>query len=126
MGKLLAGRYVLVVEDEMMVLMNIEWVLGNLGCKDISAAATVDGALALIGATRQFDIAMLDINLGGETSYQVADTLALQNVPFIFTTGYGKRSVDVRYCDRPVLQKPYRDDELGNALAALLVAGHAA
>ena len=54
MNKLLSGRRVLVVEDEMMMLMIIEDMLAELGCESVTAAATVDQALALID-TQVFD-----------------------------------------------------------------------
>ena len=64
MDKLLSGRRVLVVEDEMLILMMIEDMLADLGCESVTAAATVDQALALIDA-QVFDAAMLDMNLNG-------------------------------------------------------------
>ncbi|HVR90803.1 MAG TPA: response regulator [Novosphingobium sp.] len=123
MNNLLSGCRVLVVEDEMMVLMNIEAALGDLGCAAIFAAPTVDRALALVEAKR-FDVAILDVNLGAsdQTSYRVADALALRSIPFVFSTGYSDKSIDARFLDRPVLQKPYLDEELGAALAGLLPA----
>jgi CheY-like chemotaxis protein len=75
MNKLLSGRRVLVVEDEMMVLMIIEDMLAELGCESVTAAGTVDQALALIDA-QAFDAAMLDMNLNGNQSRAVADALA--------------------------------------------------
>ncbi|MDH7972186.1 response regulator [Sphingomonas sp. AR_OL41] len=124
MHSLLSGRRVLVVEDEMMVLMNIEGALADLGCAAISSAATVDDALALLKA-EHFDVAMLDVNLGGQASYRVADALAGRSIPFVFSTGYGEHGVEPRFGDRPVLQKPYSDADLGAALASLLSAGNA-
>jgi CheY-like chemotaxis protein len=123
MNKLLSGRRVLVVEDEMMVLMNIENVLADLGCEVVASAATVDRALALVEADR-FDLAMLDVNLGGQTSYSVADALALRSIPFAFSTGYGEHGIETRFRDRPVLRKPYSDEELGATLVGLLPVGH--
>ncbi len=108
----------------MMVLMNIEGVLADLGCAAISAAATVDEALALLKA-EHFDVAMLDVNLDGQTSYRVADALALRSIPFVFSTGYGQHGLEARFGDRPVLQKPYSDADLGAALATLLSADNA-
>jgi CheY-like chemotaxis protein len=119
MNKFLSGRRVLVVEDEMLVLLNIEAVLADLGCAAIFAAATVARALALMEAQR-FDLAMLDVNLGGETSYLVADALALRSIPFVFSTGYGHHGIEARFGDRPVLRKPYSEEQLGAALASLL------
>ncbi len=73
--KLLFGRRILVVEDEMLVLMSIEDMLADLGCESVAAAATVDQAVALIRA-QFFDAAMLDMNLNGTKSFPVADKLA--------------------------------------------------
>lgn len=123
MNKFLSGRRVLVVEDEIMILMNIEGALADLGCEAVSVAATVDRALALVDGER-FDLAMLDVNLDGQTSYAVADALALRSIPFVFSTGYGLRGVESRFSDRPVLTKPYSDEELATALASLLPADH--
>jgi CheY-like chemotaxis protein len=123
MHRLLSGRRVLVVEDEMMVLMNIEDALADLGCEAVSVAATVDDALVLLDAG-SFDVAMLDANLGGQASHRVADALASLSIPFVFSTGYGEHGIETRFGDRPVLRKPYSDEQLGAALAGLLPAGH--
>lgn len=119
MHNLLSGRRVLVVEDEMMVLMNIEGALADLGCAAISAAATVDSALALL-ETERFDVAILDVNLGDQASFRVAEALALRSIAFVFSTGYGEHGIETRFRDRPVLRKPYSDRDLGAVLAHLL------
>ena len=63
---------------------------------------------------------MLDVNLAGEASFPVADLLAERGIPFLFATGYGRQGIDERYRDYPLLQKPFRAEELGRALAALI------
>lgn len=103
----------------MLLLWNIEEVLADLGCRDVAVAATCEQAMTLIRG-RHFDVAMLDVNLGGETSYAAADALADNGVPFLFSTGYGARGVDARFFARPVLQKPYRDADLAAMLIGLL------
>lgn len=103
MGNVLAGRRVLVVEDEMMVLFMIEDILADLGCKAVSTAATVDQALALIEA-QTFDVAMLDSNLNGTRSYPVADALDARGVPFFFSTGYSNLATKHGSSDRHVLK----------------------
>ena len=118
MNKLLSGRRVLVVEDEMLVLLMIEDMLTDLGCESVIAAATVDKALALIDA-QVFDAAMLDMNLDGTKSHAVADALAVRGVPFIFSTGYSAHDMRDGYRDRPVLQKPFKREELIEKLARL-------
>jgi CheY-like chemotaxis protein len=121
MGRLLSGRRVLVVEDEMFVLTLIESMLADLGCEAVSAAATVDQALALIDA-EVFDAAVLDVNLSGQKSFPVAEALAARGVPFAFSTGYGSLGKDC-YEDRPLLKKPFRDQELVGVFARLLPEG---
>jgi CheY-like chemotaxis protein len=61
-----------------------------------------------LAAAKTDDIhaAILDVNLGGETVYPVADTLMARGVPFVFATGYGAESIDRRFACAPVLQKP--------------------
>lgn len=103
----------------MMVLMNVEEVLADLGCTTISVAATVEDALALL-ETETFDAAMLDVNLGGQPSFHVGDALAQRCIPFVFSTGYGEHGIEARFSARPVLKKPYSDQQLASALAGLL------
>jgi CheY-like chemotaxis protein len=119
MDKSLSGRRVLVVEDEMMILMIIEDMLADLGCESVTAAATVDQALALMDA-RVFDAAMLDVNLNGHKSYPVADALAARGVPFVFATGYSDHGTREDYRDRPVLKKPFKYEELAEILTRLI------
>jgi CheY-like chemotaxis protein len=116
--KLLSGRRILVVEDEMLVLMSIEDMLADLGCESVAAAATVDQAVALIDA-QVFDAAMLDMNLNGTKSFPVADKLAELGVPFIFATGYSAQDMRDGYGDRPLLKKPIRYAELAEVFASL-------
>src|SRR5215210_5428149 len=118
MNRLLTGRRILVVEDEMMVLLAIEDMLTDLGCDAVAAAATVDQALALIEA-QGFDAAMLDVNLNGNKSYPVADVLARRGVPFAFSTGYSDHGWG-GYGDRPVLKKPFAYEDLVATLTELL------
>lgn len=106
MTGLLTGRRILVVEDEMLVLMNIEMALEDLGCSAITAAGNVEGALSLI-AQQTFDAAIVDVNLGGDKSYPVADKLTERGIPFAFSTGYSDHSAGSDFSDRPVLKKPY-------------------
>jgi CheY-like chemotaxis protein len=119
MNKLLSGRRILVVEDEMMILITVEDMLADLGCESVTAAATVDQALALIDA-QVFDAAMLDLNLNGNKSHPVAATLAARGVPFFFSTGYTGHDMRDGFRDRPLLKKPFRYEELVDILTSLL------
>jgi CheY-like chemotaxis protein len=119
MNNMLAGRRVLIVEDEMLILMGAEDMLLALGCELVNGASTVAEAIALIDAQR-FDAALLDVNLGGSSSDRVADKLAERGVPFAFATGYSERDGLHQHRDRPVLKKPFRHDELAKVLTSIL------
>ena len=121
MDKLLSGRRVLVVEDEMLVLIMIEDMLADLGCKSVASAATVDKAIVLINA-QVFDIALLDMNLNGTDSHPVAEALSARGVPFIYSTGNTGQSLRDGYSDRPVLKKPFKYEEIAAILARLKLA----
>jgi DNA-binding response OmpR family regulator len=108
----LEGARILVVEDEMMAASMLEIVLSEAGCVVIGPAPSVGAALALV-ADETIDAAILDVNLGGEPVFPIADALAARRVPFIFVTGYGGHGVNGdRYATAPVVQKPYDDEVL--------------
>jgi CheY-like chemotaxis protein len=119
MNKLLSGRRILVVEDEMLIVMMIESMLTDLGCDSVTAAATVAQAVALIEG-QVFDAAMLDVNLNGTNSRPVADALAARGVPFFFSTGNGGHHTMDGYGDQAILRKPFMHDDLAAILTGLL------
>lgn len=81
------GRYVLLVEDEMMIAWDIEQTLTAAGMRVLGPAASVDSALALIRRQRP-DAAILDLNLRGELVTPVARRLRQMGVPFVLATAY--------------------------------------
>lgn len=116
---LLTNTDILVVEDEMLVMMAIEDMLTDLGCTSITFASSIDQALELIEAKR-FDLATLDVNLHGQRSYPVAHALVSRGVPFAFSTGYGEHGVSEGLGDRPLLTKPYNQQQFVDVLSAML------
>ncbi|ATU94550.1 response regulator [Phyllobacterium zundukense] len=119
MDKLLAGRRILVVEDEVLVLMMIEDMLADLGCGSVTTATRADHAVSLI-EDQPFDAAMLDMNLNGQASRIVADALAMHAVPFVFSTGNSINDIWDGYGDRAVIRKPFMFEELVDTLTCLL------
>ena len=113
------GLRVLVVEDEIMVSMLIEDMLHELGCTVIGPASQVDAALELIDAAA-LDCALLDVNLGGESSFPVADLLRAKGAPFAFATGYGRAALREIDLASPVLQKPFQEGDLARVLGELV------
>jgi CheY-like chemotaxis protein len=62
------------------------------------------------------DLVVLDVNINGSEVYPIAAALEARSIPFIFATGYGRAGLHPAYCDRPVLQKPYRSADLKAAI----------
>ena len=107
---------VLVVEDEALVGIMIQECLTELGFQIVGPVCTASDALAA-AKSGDFDAAILDINLGDGMVYQVAEILARRHVPFVFVTGYDAESVDSRFREIPVLQKPVEREMLQKLFA---------
>lgn len=121
MNKSLAGARLLVVEDETLVAMMVEDMLSDLGCVVVNVAGSVSTGLAMLADPKlALDGAILDVNLGGEKVYPVADALAAKGVPFMFATGYGIGGIAQSYAHLPALAKPYEPHSLERALASVL------
>lgn len=111
----LAARRILVVEDEPVLAMMVEDLLADLGCCVVGPALRLAEAETLAREER-LDGAVLDVNIGGEASFAVADILARRSIPFCFATGYGEAGIPARFRSAPVLQKPYRPETLRDAV----------
>jgi CheY-like chemotaxis protein len=114
---------VLVVEDELMIRMLLEDMLGELGYAIVAEAGRLEEALEAVRCT-DFDLAILDVNLNGQAIAPVADLLAARGTPFVFATGYGDRGLPESHRDRPVLKKPFQMDGLRETLRSTLQTGH--
>jgi CheY-like chemotaxis protein len=102
----LAGRRILVVEDEYLIMTDIASGLEQAGAEVVGPAATVDDALRLVRDASRIDAAILDINLRGVMAFPVADALADRGVPFVFSTGYDRSILPQRYAKAPFCEKP--------------------
>ena len=102
----LEGRRVLVAEDEWFLAVEMEDVLRGLQATVVGPVPSVAEALRLIEAGPRPDVALLDVNLGGEMVYPMADRLLAEGVPVILTTGYAERDLPARYAHLPRLEKP--------------------
>lgn len=110
-----AGLRVLVVEDEVAIAMLVEDMLLDLGAVVIGPAGRLSQGKEL-AQSEELDLAILDVNVAGEPVYPIVDILAARGIRFIFSTGYGAGGIDQSWRDRPVLQKPFSQTELENAL----------
>jgi DNA-binding response OmpR family regulator len=114
----LDGLKVLVVEDEALIAMDLGATLRRAGCRVVGPAPGIEQALRTIAA-EEADVALLDVNLGGEEIFPVADELARRGIPFVFLTGYGRDALPERFRDRPTSPKPYSAKPLLAKLAAV-------
>jgi DNA-binding response OmpR family regulator len=114
---LVAGKRILVVEDETIIAMMIEDFLADIGYDVVAIASRLNEARQ-VASTAMIDIAMLDVNLAGELSYPVASILRSRNIPFLFATGYGVIGLPPELQDTKVLVKPFTQMQLADALHA--------
>ena len=114
-----AMKRVLLAEDEAIIGMMMREFLLEYGLFVVGPCCTASEALAASSGS-DFDCAILDLNLGGESVYPVATALAERKVPFAFVTGYGRESLDGRFADVPILQKPITRENLESCLCDML------
>ena len=100
-----AAARVLVVEDEALVALVLADQLSDMGLSVVGPCSNVTEAKTAV-AESDFEVAILDVNLGGELVYPVADLLVSRGTPFVFVTGYGRESIDRRFAGVSVLEKP--------------------
>jgi CheY-like chemotaxis protein len=110
---------IFLVEDEGLVALMIEDMLEELGLKVVASAAHLTKACEL-ATSGSFDLALLDINLGGEFVFPVARILRDRKIPFLFSTGYGGPSLNEEFRDAPAIGKPFSIDQLNEKLRTLL------
>lgn len=125
MKRELAGYGVLVVEDEFFLASEIEETLAQAGARVIGPVADLAGAFDIVRDV-DFDLAVLDINLGGEMVYPLADALTALNVPFLFSTSYSGPEIPIEYRHLPRVEKPYSARALIGGVASLIGASAAA
>jgi CheY-like chemotaxis protein len=103
----LQDQGILVVEDEFLQALEICAQLKDAGALSIGPVGTCEDAISLIKTNSRIDFAVLDVSLGGDLSYPVADLLTEMNIPFVFTTGHTpdmipRRFNHVQFCSKPV------------------------
>lgn len=117
----LDGRRILVVEDEFLLADDLAHSLRERGAVVLGPVRTVSEALALIQGEAALDAALLDVNLGREKVFAVADTLEARRVPFCFTTGYEPSSIPERFAAVLRFEKPLNADAVTQAIGESLV-----
>lgn len=106
---------ILVVEDEVLIALMLEDYLSELGHEVIGPAMRLRPGL-VIAEGEELDLAILDVNLAGETSMPIAAALMRRRIPFMFATAYGRQGLTDEFKERVVLQKPFTLQELSEAI----------
>ena len=115
--QILKGRRVLVVEDQFLIADDMRRAVVRLGGEVMGPVGQVAAAAALARTSGRPDLALLDINLHGESVYDFADEMRAQEVPVILATGYGRPDIRPDFADVVRLEKPV-------TLEALIAAIH--
>lgn len=117
---LLDGRTILIVENDSAIGLDLRAALFAAGATPVGPANSVESAFALI-ADHAIDAAILDIRLHkDELVFPVADTLQALRVPYVFASGRSTALMPLRHGDLPFFDKPFRSEQLVEALAESL------
>lgn len=114
---ILEGRAVLVLEDEPIIAFALEDILLDEGARP-QFCGSLEAARAALDSSEP-ELAILDVNIHGEKSYPIAEMLVKRGIPFIFASGYGRALHPPEFAEVPTVSKPYRVQELQEAVAAL-------
>lgn len=104
-GAKLEGKRILVVEDELMLALEVERLLGELACEVVGSVGSVRKALATLEVAA-VDGAVLDVHLRDGFVYPVTSVLSTRNIPYLFVTGYDADVLPLEVRNRPRLRKP--------------------
>lgn len=94
-----------------MVAMLLETMLEDLG-HEVAAITGKASEAAILAREAPIDLAVLDVNLNGEFTYEIAALLRARGIPFLFATGYGSAGLAPEWRNVPTLQKPFQLREL--------------
>ncbi|MFD2501709.1 response regulator [Rhizorhabdus histidinilytica] len=115
----------LLVEDSMLIALDVEDALKSLGARRVVTASSVRQARDAI-ADGAIDFAILDINLGTDSSLSVAEELRAAGIPFLFASGYGEQAqLSTEFAHEEVISKPYGRTEIAEAVHRMRVKGGA-
>ena len=116
--RLLTGCRLLILEDDYYQAEDTRMWLEEAGAQIVARVGNVRAAARFIEID-QIDLALLDINLGNESSFAVARKLKQESIPFVFVTGYKRDALPSDLADDPLLTKPINNTDLLKVLVKL-------
>lgn len=117
----LAGKRILVVEDEYFIASDLARAFKAEGAIVVGPVGDLARGLRL--AEESLDAAVLDVNLEGAKSFEIADTLARRNIPYMFLTGYDDWALPASMQEIPRLAKPFTTRVLLTKIGNLIQGG---
>jgi len=112
-------RFILIVEDEPLIAMMLEDFIQSLGHEVSGNCDSVGSALAEV-EKGNFDLAILDVNLKGESVWPVASALRAKDIPFVLATGGHVDPPPAEFANVPTIEKPYTIDRVTPIIEAVL------
>ena len=109
----------MIIEDEPLIGMVLIDYLEDAGCTVAGPAQSAETALRM-AADENVDAALVDGNLAGRRVDQIVDTLKARQIPFAFVTGYGREALPSGYDDALIVEKPFTQEQVVNALERLV------
>lgn len=91
-GERLLGKRVLIVEDEALLALELQFAFEDEGAEVLGPAMSLNGAVALVTDSQDIDLAVLDVDIAGQDVYPVAAMLQQRGIPFVFHTAHGSRT----------------------------------
>lgn len=116
----LSSRRILVIEDEYFLAEDIARALEALGARVVGPIGELDEATHIVESDVAIDAAVLDINLRSEMVFSLARLLRERSIPFVFTSGYDKTSIETEFRDITLWEKPLDFAAMALDLADLL------
>ncbi|APX66020.1 response regulator [Sphingomonas sp. gentR] len=116
----LSGCHILVAEDEFLIADDLRIELGEADAVVLGPVGTLREALEMARSERRIDGAILDVNLGGNLAYPVADILIERGIPLIFTTGYDGGALPTRFATVARCEKPTTITRIAQAIGRVI------
>jgi CheY-like chemotaxis protein len=118
-GTNLEGLRLLLVEDEYLFAFCMAELLEDMGVDVLGPVACVSDAMDLLDKAPEIDGAILDVNLGTEVVFPVADRLLALQIPFVFASAYDRAMLPARFRGIEVCEKPLNPDVVRRAVSRL-------
>ena len=115
----MAKSRILILEDEALIAMDVRETLEREGFEVVGPFDRVMPAMVAV-AGMPIDGAILDVAIGHEQAFEVAQALTVANIPFVWATAYPRTELPPEYRAQPCLQKPFDTAELTNTLRQAL------